>query len=134
MQEFPIFTLEEANAALPEVVEITDAAQERLDQINLVWGQLPFKKYDALHGVAEEDLVRAEWAHRIMSLGIQPKGFFVIDFQSPDPDTLYCWAQGEAEVAHEHKLWETFADRRTVTYPSHFEGGPPAPPGRRDNA
>ena len=134
MQEFPIFTLAEANAILPEVIEITGAAQERLDEINATWGALPFKKYDALHGVAEEDLVRAEWAHRIMALGIQPKGFFVIDFQSPDLDTLYCWAQGEEEVRYEHKVWETFVDRRTVTDPSPFEGGPPAPPGLRDNS
>ena len=130
MQEFPIFTLDEANALLPEVIAVTTEAQTRLDELSVVWGQLPFKKYDALHGVAEEDLVRAEWAHRVMALGIQPKGFFVIDFQSPDPDTLYCWAQGEDAVAHEHKLWETFIDRRPITDASRFEGGPPAPPGR----
>ena len=131
MQEFPIFTFEEANAALPEVADITQDAQNQLDKLDRVWGKLPFKKYDALHGVCEEDLVRAEWAHRIMTLGVVPKGYFVIDFQSPDPDTLYCWAQGEDAVTHEHKLWETFADRRPVTDVSQFEGGPPA---RRDNS
>jgi hypothetical protein len=112
MQEFCTFTLSEANDALHEVILITDAALDRLRAIEEPWARLPYKKFDAYRGVAEEDLIRAEWAHRIASLGVIPKGFFVVDFQSPDPDTLYCWGYGEDCVGHEHKIWETFTQRR----------------------
>ena len=115
MPEFSTFTLEQANDALHEVLLITDAAIERLRAIEQPWAQLPYKKFDALRGVAEEDLIRAEWAHRIASLGVIPKGFFVVDFPSiDDPDLLYCWSYGEDCVAHEHKTWETFIQRRHV--------------------
>ena len=115
MQDFSSFTLEEANFALHEVILITDAALNRLHAIEEPWSQLPYKKFDAVRGVAEEDLIRAEWAHRIAALGVIPKGFFVVDFQSSlDPDTLYCWAYGEDCVSHQHKTWESFAQRQRV--------------------
>ena len=128
MQDFPIFTLQEANEALPEVIRITEEALERLAAIQEPWSKLPFRKFDALYGVAEEDLIRSEWAHQIALRGIQPKGFFVVDFQSPDHDTLYCWSYGEEIVSHEHKTWETFVDRRPIRNVDRFEGRPPAPP------
>jgi hypothetical protein len=121
MQEFSTFTLQEANDALHEVIFITDAAINRLREIEEPWTHLPYRKFDALHGVAEEDLIRAEWAHRIAALGIMPKGFFVIDFQSPDPDTLYCWTYGEDCVEHKHKTWETFVQRRRISSASPAE-------------
>jgi hypothetical protein len=114
MQEFCTFTLREANEVLHDVIFITDLALARLSEIEEPWGKLPFKKFDAIRGVAEEDLIRAEWAHRIASLGIMPKGFFVVDFQSSDPETLYCWTYGEDCVQHEHKNWETFEARRRI--------------------
>jgi hypothetical protein len=113
-QEFTTFTLQQANDALHEVIFITDAAIDKLRAIEEPWMHLPYKKFDALRGVAEEDLIRAEWAHRIAALGIMPKGFFVVDFQSPDPDILYCWTYGEDCVEHEHQIWEAFTARRRV--------------------
>jgi hypothetical protein len=112
MLEFSTFTLQEANNALHEVIYITDAALNRLQDIESPWARLSCKKFDAVRGVTEEDLIRAEWAQRIAALGIMPKGFFVVDFQSPDPDILYCWSYGEDCVGHEHNTWESFAQRR----------------------
>lgn len=132
MENFTIFTLAEANDLLPEVMRVTDEAIARLAEMEYPWGKLPFRKYDALQGVAAEDLIRAEWAYSIAQLGVQPKGFFVVDFQSPDPDTLYCWGHGETVVEHEHKTWESFIDRRVITNAAEFESRPPAPPDFRD--
>lgn len=114
MHEFPIFTLPQANAVIAEVIELTDRAVAKLQEIEKVWGALSFKKFDAIHGVAEEDLIRGEWAHRVAALGVMPKGFFVVDFQSADPDTVYCWGYGEECVTHEHKTWEGFPLRRKI--------------------
>lgn len=114
MNEYPIWTLSEANEAVGEVVRVTEEAHVRLQEIDAVWGALGLRKFDALHGVAEEDLVRAQWAHRVATLGVMPKGFFVVDFQSPEPDTVYCWSFGETVIEHEHKLWENFTERRRI--------------------
>jgi hypothetical protein len=114
MSEFCTFTLEEANLTLPEVILITESALEKLHEIEDPWGRLPYKKFNAHRGVADEDLIRAEWAHRVAALGVQPKGFFVVDFQSPDPDTVFCWTFGEDGVEHEHSVWESFALRRRI--------------------
>ena len=114
MHEFPSWTLAEANEALCEIIRLTGAAQAQLREIEAVWGALSFKKYDAIHGVAAEDLIRAQWAQRVAAMGVMPKGFFVVDFQSPDPETLFCWSEGETEITHEHKIWETFAVRRRI--------------------
>jgi hypothetical protein len=128
MEELPIFTLQEANAVLPEVIRLTEEAIESLMVIQSPWGHLPFRKYDALRGVAEEDWIHVEWARRVAALGIAPKGYFVVDFQSPDPDTFYCWSYGEEVVSHEHKIWETFVDRRSVHDGDQAENEPPSPP------
>ena len=128
MQEFFVFTLEEANEALPSVIRVTEETVAQLAELEEAWGKLPFKKFDALQGVRVEDVIRADWAQRIASMGIQPKGFFVVDFQSPDPDTLYCWGYGEDAVEHEHKTWETFIDRRPILNADPLENHPPAPP------
>ncbi|HVF09259.1 MAG TPA: DUF2203 family protein [Abditibacteriaceae bacterium] len=132
MEEFRQFTLQEANAALPEVIGITEEYIERLAAVQEPWSRLALKKFDALRGVAEEDLIRVEWAQRMAWMGVQPKGFFVADFQSPDPDTLYCWTYGEDVVSHEHKTWETFVHRRRIKSVDQFEGHSPqghsAPP------
>lgn len=114
MNEFPMWTLAEANAALGEVIRLTELAQAQLRELEAIWGAFPFKKFDVIHGVPQEDLIRAQWAQSVAALGVIPKGFFVVDFQSPDPDTLYCWSDGESAIEHEHKIWETFLQRRRI--------------------
>jgi len=132
MQGALVFTLDEANATLPEVIRITEETLARLQAIQEPWSRLSLKKFDALHGVAEEDLIRTVWARCMVELGLQPKGFFTVDFQSPEPDTLYCWTYGEDTVTHEHKTWETFVDRQLISNKNRSGDRPPrghpAPP------
>jgi hypothetical protein len=125
MEEYREFTLQEANEILPEVIGITEEYIGRLAAVQEPWSRLGLRKFDALRGVAEEDLIRIEWAQRMAWMGIQAKGFFVVDFQSPDPETLYCWTYGEDEISHEHKIWETFTHRRRIKNVDQFEGPPP---------
>lgn len=115
------FTFQAANEAVEDVIRITEETLARLADLEATWGKLPFRKYDALRGVDTEDLIRAEWAQEIAGLGIMPKGFFVVDFQSPDPNTYYCWSYPEQAIEHEHKVWETFADRRLIVDADEFD-------------
>jgi hypothetical protein len=121
MQDWPVWTLSEANAAVAEVIALTQKAIVEMARLERVWQHVPFQAYDALRGARREDLVRADWARNIAALGVQPKGYFIVDFQSVDPDTLLCWSYGETAITHEHKVWETFIDRRLISHPQLFE-------------
>lgn len=114
-----IWSLDEANALVPDLIALTEAATAELRTAQAPWAGTPFRAYDAQRGVAVEDAIRAMWARAVAALGAQPKGYFVADFQSPDPDTLWCWSFGEQEITHEHKLWETFSDRRPIPCDGH---------------
>ena len=54
------------------------------------------------------------WSERIVDLGGQPKGYFTVDFQSVDPEMLYCWNYGEDKICYTHKVWENFSHRRPL--------------------
>ena len=60
-----------------------------------------------------EKLLR-EWSERVTELGAQPKGYFTVDFQSVDPELLYCWTYGEDRISFGHKVWENFTHRRRL--------------------
>jgi hypothetical protein len=100
MQDWPVWTLEDAQAAVPQVIALTEEAARELARLEQQWRGLTIRPFDAVRGAPRETLVRADWARHIASLGIQPKGYFVVDFQSLDPDTLLCWSYGETEITH----------------------------------
>jgi len=37
-----------------------------------------------------------------------------VDFQSADPELLFCWTYGEDKIAFTHKVWENFSHRRPL--------------------
>lgn len=117
MEDFPVFTVEEANYALTAVIEVTERTIASLEEARHRWSEIGIpglKKYHPLEQVTEDDYLRLQWASEIAALGIIPKGYFVVDFQSPDPDVFYCWTYGEEEISHQHKVWETFTDRQPL--------------------
>lgn len=110
-----IFSLEEANIILPDVIRITEQTLAELDSINGPFRELGLRKWNVVAEAAEEDTIKANWVHQIARMGILPKGFFTVDFASPEEGVFYCWAYGEDRVGHQHKAWEGFADRVPVT-------------------
>lgn len=112
MYPFRIFTLEKANEALPAVAELTRRTQEKLDGLREA-----YRDSMPAEGSGLESETRAalnEWARAILELGAQPKGIFTVDFRSPDPNILWCWAPEEASISHRHFTWESFKDRVEV--------------------
>lgn len=121
--EVRTFTLDDANYALRDVIRVCEDALERIEQVQSPWQELGFAKYNMIHQATEEDLIKMEWAQQVSSMGIMPKGWLIVDFQSPDPDTVYCWRYGENEVSHEHKTWERFIHRRPIRHQRSREEG-----------
>ncbi len=115
-KEKRVFSLAAANAAIPLVADCTAEAVEQLDsirkkyQMNLSGGKLSVPESALL----EIERILLRWSDRIAELGAYPKGYFTVDFQSVNPETLYCWTLGEDVIAHTHKVWENFSHRRPL--------------------
>jgi hypothetical protein len=111
-QRFRVFTLSEANATLEIISDLTKSTQTSLDQLQASYGRgRPAQEVDK-----ETRLVIDEWARLVVEIGAQPKGIFTVDFRSPDPNVLWCWAPGEREITHRHYTWESFKDRTQVAH------------------
>lgn len=111
-----IFTLAEANEVVPELADFTGEVLRELDVIRQRHGIDGSRKEVS---VPEAVLQRVEkllksWTERALELGGSPKGYFTVDFQTQDPELLYCWTYGEDEITHTHKVWENFSHRRPI--------------------
>jgi hypothetical protein len=108
-EEHPIFSLEEASALLPRVKHMTADAVRRAE---LLAAQL--------HGVTEDepeyatlaaalrDVVNG-WADELQTLGAEPKGLWLVDFDNGDG--YYCWCYPENSITHYHGYSDGFAGR-----------------------
>ena len=111
-----VFSLSEANQLVPVVAELTGEIVENLNQIRRSYN---IKSEEMTSSVPQAVLKEIEqllrnWSERIVELGAHPKGYFTVDFQSVDPELLYCWTYGEDKIAFVHKVWENFSHRRPL--------------------
>lgn len=111
-QERPIFSLDEARELLPRVKHVTADAVRRAESLAA-----------QLHGVAENDPEHAAlsaalqdvvdgWATDLRSLGAEPKGLWLVDFDNGDG--YYCWRYPEPAITHYHGYADGFAGRMKI--------------------
>jgi hypothetical protein len=116
-REIRVFSLSEANEVVPLISELTTQAVRQLEEIKQRYregsgeGEEPAMPEAGLRDV-EHTL--AEWTEQVSELGGLPKGYFTVDFQSVDPEMLYCWTYGEEKIGFTHKVWENFSHRRPL--------------------
>jgi hypothetical protein len=112
-----VFSLAEANAALPLVAAATEEVVERLEQIRHQLKTDPLDSEAELPELVMNEVkgILADWADRVRECGAAPKGYFTVDFQSLDPELLYCWTYGEDKILFIHKTWENFAHRKPLS-------------------
>ncbi|HET7707865.1 MAG TPA: DUF2203 family protein [Thermoanaerobaculia bacterium] len=91
-----IFSYEEAAALLPDVQRLTGEAVERVDSLSEA-------------AVDEYQNVVEEWAAGVMSLGIEVKGLWLIDFDNGSG--YYCWRWPEPSLQFFHGYDEGFGGR-----------------------
>lgn len=110
---FRRFSLEEANALLPEIIAATQEAVSALSALQRRFKQQDLPSVGSEYDRFEEEsaAILQDWAEKMVGLGVYPKGYFTVDFKSPIPDTLFCWTYGEEEISHSHKVYETFKER-----------------------
>ena len=91
-----IFSYEEAVALLPEVQRITGEAAARVEEL-------------AEDAAPEAQQIVAQWAEDIMSLGVEVKGVWLVDFDSGSG--YYCWQHPEPSLQYFHGYEEGFRGR-----------------------
>ncbi len=112
-----VFSFSEANRLVEKVTDLTEEVIRELDTIRrraspgTEENRQPIS--DAVLKEVEQALQR--WSERIVELGGNPKGYFTVDFQSIDPELMYCWNYGEEKIGFTHKVWENFSHRRPLT-------------------
>ena len=116
-RQIKIFTLAEANSLVRHVAELTAEVVHNLDAIRQHHRLDVEKPGSAVPEsvLKEVESALSEWSQQVIELGAQPKGYFTVDFQTMDPELLYCWTYGEERIEYTHKVWENFAHRRPLT-------------------
>ena len=93
-----IFSYEEAVALLPAVQELTTVAVSRIEDLDEE--QTSTDEY--------QDIIQ-EWADGVLSMGIEVKGLWLIDFDSGSG--YYCWQYPEPALQYFHGYEDGFGGR-----------------------
>jgi len=111
-----VFTYEEVNELIPKIAGITEEIVHELDEIRRRHAADSQSSGSSISDTVLKDVESTlqEWSDRVLEMGGSPKGYFTVDFQSIDPELLYCWNYGEDRIAYIHKIWENFSHRRPL--------------------
>ncbi len=98
------FTKEDAEQILPIIKRITDRSACTLDDLKeeLHWTPKDEPGFNRLK--QELDLVVTRWATKVSRLGCEPKGIWLVDFDSGDG--CFSWRYGDEDLSffHPHEL------------------------------
>jgi hypothetical protein len=93
-----IFSYEDASALLPAVQRMTEEALTRVDSLD-----------EATASGDDYQNIVQHWADDVMSLGIEVKGLWLIDFDNGSG--YYCWKYPEESLQYFHGYEEGFGGR-----------------------
>ncbi len=96
MSDKKIFSYEDAAALLPEVLRLT---REALDEVEAL----------SEEATSEAQQIVARWAEAVISLGIEVKGLWLVDFDNGSG--YYCWHWPEPSLQFFHGYEEGFGGR-----------------------
>ncbi len=93
-----IFTYEDASALLPEVQRLTEVAVAAAGDLA-----------DDTATTEQYQHIVQDWANEVMSLGIEVKGLWLVDFDNGSG--YYCWQWPEESLQYFHGYDEGFRGR-----------------------
>jgi hypothetical protein len=107
-----IFSLDEARELLPHVKHLTaDAVRQAETLAAQLSGMAEDDPEHASLSAALRDVVTG-WAQQLNSLGVEPKGLWLVDFDNGEG--YYCWCYPEEAITHYHGYDEGFAGRMKI--------------------
>lgn len=102
------FTIEEAEEILPIIRRITDQASLRARDLQEQLRWVPREEPLFRRLKAELDLIVRRWAVKIAQLGCEPRGVWLVDFDTGDG--WLSWRQGDESLSFFHPHGEGPAD------------------------
>lgn len=107
------FSLDEAHRILPVVRRITN---EYADQVELLIARLETLQLSQTETICAlerqvNDLIQA-WNDKIRKLGAEPRGLWVVDFDSGGG--YYSWKYPEPEICYIHGYDESYVGRKPL--------------------
>lgn len=107
-----IFTLKEARELLPVIRKIT---QEAVEQVELLKAKIESIDPEPPHrGPYEEELAAIvnRWSQKIVKLGCEPKGLWLVDFDNGQG--FFCWRHPETELGYFHAYEGSYQERTPI--------------------
>ena len=104
-----LFTYEEAVRLLPRVREITDDAAAELDALLEQHAVGEEEEEVPVAAAAEYQRIVGAWAEKVLEIGVEVKGVWLIDFDSGSG--YYCWKYPESSLQYFHGYDEGFRGR-----------------------
>jgi|CXWL01.1.fsa_nt_gi hypothetical protein len=122
------FTVEEADALIPELEKIFEAVAELTAQAEVKAAALRRQQESADPDAADMAITRSqlqflaqginEWMQKIVDLGALPKGMdpALVDFPArvEGREAYLCWKLGETKVSFYHPVGEGFSTRKPL--------------------
>ncbi len=102
------FTLEEARDFLPVVRRVTERSIQEVEAVR--------RRHTGSQGARELDEFESElnevlkgWSDKVQTLGCEPKGLWLVDFDNGAG--YFCWRYPEPEIEHSHGYEDGYSNR-----------------------
>jgi hypothetical protein len=107
------FSLEDAQRILPVVRRITLEFSAKVELLIARLETLQLNQTETICALEKQvnDLIQA-WNDKIRKLGADPRGLWVVDFNSGDG--YYCWKHPETDILYWHSLEDGYSGRKPI--------------------
>ncbi|HET8761354.1 MAG TPA: DUF2203 domain-containing protein [Nitrospiria bacterium] len=107
-----IFTFEEAVELFPQILGLTERAVTDTAIVEAQVLALRPESHRRQEFEAEYAGIVRDWAAKVMALGCEVKGLWLVDFDNGEG--YYCWKYPEPEIGHFHDYMSGFSGRTKI--------------------
>lgn len=109
-----VFSLEEAHQILPVVRRITQEFSAKVELLIARLESLQLNQTETICSLEKQvnELIQV-WNDKIRKLGAEPRGLWVVDFNSGDG--YYCWKHPEADIQFWHSYEDGYSGRKPLS-------------------
>jgi len=108
-----VFSLEEAHSILPVVRRITQEFSAKVESLIARLETLQLNQTETICALEKQvnELIQT-WNDKIRKLGADPRGLWVVDFNSGEG--YYCWKHPETELLYWHSYEDGYTGRKPL--------------------
>jgi hypothetical protein len=108
-----VFSLEQARSILPVVRRITVEFSAKVELLIARLETLQLNQTDTICALEKQvnDLIQS-WNDKIRKLGAEPRGLWVVDFNSGEG--YYCWKHPEIDILYWHSYEDGYSGRKPL--------------------